>query len=208
MSTTEELFNKDLNDLHLIYDYDVLVDGVHESQLSLNLLSLVHQNLLEWKYEMWFFSFNRIVYKIHGGPMAGRSNFQTATYQCIRPGEIWQCNWLGSSLPSLPSHPHPAPRYLSSSNTHTEETGTIVSLVLDIPNKKISTMLGFSKSHWENAKEAHGDKRNPEDLERWRKLARIGIQTDRHMLSEQADIHTVAKGKMDLEPIEEAWPTM
>ncbi|TID12802.1 phenol acid carboxylase [Venturia nashicola] len=167
MSTTEELFNKDLNDLHLIYDYDVLVDGVHE----------------KWKYEMWFFSFNRIVYKIHGGPMAGRSNFQTATYQCIRPGEIWQCNWL-------------------------EETGTIVSLVLDIPNKKISTMLGFSKGHWENAKEAHGDKRNPEDLERWRKLARIGIQTDRHMLSEQADIHTVAKGKMDLEPIEEAWPTM
>lgn len=69
-------------------------------------------------------------------------------------------------------------------------------------------MLGFSKGHWENAEEAHGDKRNPEDLERWRKLAKIGIQTDRHMLSEQADIGVVGKGKMDLEPIEEAWSTM
>lgn len=32
MPTTEELFNKELNDVHLIYDYDVLVDGVHESK--------------------------------------------------------------------------------------------------------------------------------------------------------------------------------
>lgn len=69
-------------------------------------------------------------------------------------------------------------------------------------------MLGFSKGHWEHAEEAHGDKRNPEDLERWRKLAKIGIQTDRHMLSEQADIHTVGKGAMDLEPIEESWLTL
>ncbi|CAD6565587.1 MAG: hypothetical protein ASARMPRED_007350 [Alectoria sarmentosa] len=43
-------------------------------------------------------------------------------------------------------------------------------------------------SHWENAQAALGDKRNPADLERWRGLARIGIQTDRHMLPEQADI--------------------
>jgi len=32
--------------------------------------------------------------KIHGGPMAGRINFQQADYQCIRDGELWQCNWL------------------------------------------------------------------------------------------------------------------
>lgn len=38
------------------------------------------------------------------GPMAGRSNFQTATYQCIRPGELWQCNWLGSSFPFPSRH--------------------------------------------------------------------------------------------------------
>lgn len=42
----------------------------------------------------WFFSPTRIVYAIHGGPMAGRINYQTASYQCIRPGELWQCNWL------------------------------------------------------------------------------------------------------------------
>jgi hypothetical protein len=61
--------------------------------------------------------------------MAGRVNFQTASYQCIRPGELWQCNWL-------------------------EETGTICSLVYDIPMKRISTLLAFSQGHWENPVEA------------------------------------------------------
>lgn len=41
------------------------------------------------------------------------------------------------------------------------ETGTICSLVYDIPNKKISTLLAFSQGHWEYPEEAHGDKRNP-----------------------------------------------
>lgn len=41
------------------------------------------------------------------------------------------------------------------------ETGTICSLVYDIPNKKISTLLAFSQGHWENPADAHGDKRNP-----------------------------------------------
>ncbi|KAF4633275.1 hypothetical protein G7Y89_g4853 [Cudoniella acicularis] len=126
----------------------------------------------------WFFSEKRIVYAIHGGPMAGRINYQTASYQYIRPGELWQCNWL-------------------------EETGTIVSLVYDIPNKRITTLLAFSQGHWEHAEAAHGDKRNPADLERWRGLAKIGSkQTDRFLLNEQADILKVFKGKGDLVPID------
>lgn len=64
------------------------------------------------------------------------------------------------------------------------------------------------KGHWENAEAAHGDKRNPTDFERWRGLAQIGIQTDRHMLSEQAEIVDTFKGKGDLEPIEQSWPTL
>lgn len=55
----------------------------------------------------WFFSEKRIVYKIHGGPMAGRINYQTASYQCIRPGELWQCNWLEGPSPFLLSNLHP-----------------------------------------------------------------------------------------------------
>lgn len=86
------------------------------------------------------------------GPMAGRKNFQTAIYQCIRPGELWQCNWL-------------------------EETGTICSLVYDISNNRISTLLGFSKGHWEKNDQARGDKRNHEDLSRWRELAKISLGT-------------------------------
>lgn len=107
-------FDKDIRDVHLIYDYDAKSpEGKPE----------------KWRYEMWFFSPTRIVYKIHGGPMAGRVNFQTASYQCIRPSELWQCNWL-------------------------EETGTICSLVYDIPQKRISTLLAFSQGHWEHAEEA------------------------------------------------------
>lgn len=62
--------------------------------------------------------------------------------------------------------------------------------------------------HWEHAEEAHGDKRNPKDFERWRGLARIGCHIDRHMLPEQADILEVFRGKGDLEPIEHDWPTV
>lgn len=68
MPTTRELFQRDLQDLHLIYDYDVTTpNGTHE----------------KWRYEMWFFSFERIVYAIHGGPMAGRKNYQKAEYQYV-----------------------------------------------------------------------------------------------------------------------------
>lgn len=51
------------------------------------------------------------------------------------------------------------------------------------------------------SEEAHGDKRNPEDFDRWRGLAKIGNQAERFMLSEQAHILEVFKGKGDLEPI-------
>ena len=66
--------------------------------------------------------------------MAGRVNYQRATYQCIRPGELWQINWL-------------------------EETGTIVSVVYDIPKKRITSLIAFSQGHWENPKEVCVDRR-------------------------------------------------
>jgi len=49
--------------------------------------------------------------------------------------------------------------------------------------------------------EAHGDKRNRTDFERWRGLAKIGGQTDRFLLNEQADIVECFKGKGSLVPI-------
>ena len=155
-------FDRDIRDLHLIYDYDAVnPDGTPT----------------KWRYETWFFSSDRIIYAIHGGPMAGRLNYQTCIFQCIRPGELWQCNWL-------------------------EETGTIVSLVYDIKLRQITTLLGFSKGHWENPEMAHGDKRNKEDFERWRGLAKIGTQAERFMLAERATVLEVFRGKGDLEPIE------
>ncbi|KAJ4051958.1 hypothetical protein NW761_008979 [Fusarium oxysporum] len=160
-------FEKDILNTHLIYDYDATdAEGNPE----------------KWRYEIWFFSDDRVVYAIHGGPMAGRINYQTVAYQCVRPGELWQINWL-------------------------EETGTIVSLVYDITNKTISGILGFSKGHWEHAEEAHGDKRNPTDFNRWKELANIGKQTDRFILTEQAKILEVFKGQGDLKPIKEEDPT-
>lgn len=72
-------FDRDIRDTHLIYDYDA---------------QDANGNPEKWRYEMWFFSEDRINYAIHGGPMAGRINYQTCQYQCIRPGELWQCSWL------------------------------------------------------------------------------------------------------------------
>jgi hypothetical protein len=61
---------------------------------------------------------------------------------------------------------------------------------------------------WENPKEAHGDKRNSSDFERWRGLAKIGNQTDRFLLNEQADLVEIFKGKGNLERIVEGMLTM
>lgn len=63
----QTIFDRDMNDLHLIYDYDAQNVETGEAET--------------WRYEMWFFSSSRIVYAIHGGPMAGRINFQTASFQ-------------------------------------------------------------------------------------------------------------------------------
>ncbi|KAH6662647.1 Calycin-like protein [Plectosphaerella plurivora] len=160
-------FKTDVLDTHLVYDYAAQSsDGKPE----------------KWRYEIWFQSESRVVYAIHGGPMAGRVNYQQATYQCVRPGEVWQVNWL-------------------------EETGTVCSLVWDIPAKKVTTLIAFSKGHWEHPVEAHGDKRKPEDLERWRGLAKEGTQTERFMLSEQGEIVEWFKGKGKLEDIRAEDPT-
>lgn len=160
--------------------------------------------------------------------MAGRSNYQTCSFQCIRPGELWQCNWLEGAQTR---RTRGKPKHRMSKLNENAETGTIVSIVYDIPNKKLSTLIGFSKGkparprrhgpvwkransnptttgHWECAKDAHGDKRNPQDFARWRGLAKMGIQTDRKMLNEQADILEVLHGKGVLEPIEREWPTI
>lgn len=161
-------FKTDLHNRHLIYDYQA-----HNEQGQPE----------KWRYELWFYNADRIVYTIHGGPMAGRKNFQTATYQCIRPGELWQCNWL-------------------------EETGTICSLVYDIAQERVTTLIGFSKGHWEMRGDAKGDKRDAKDLERWRSLAKVGAQTDRVMLSEQAVVIEDFHGAGDLEPIDMNWDTM
>jgi phenolic acid decarboxylase len=77
---TTSQFEQDLRDVHIVYDYNVRDASSGASE--------------KWRYEFWFFSSDRVVYKIHGGPMAGRSNYQACSYQCIRPGELWQCNWL------------------------------------------------------------------------------------------------------------------
>jgi phenolic acid decarboxylase len=159
-------FDTDIRDTHLIYDY-----AAQDS----------NGNPEKWRYELWCFSSSRVVYAIHGGPMAGRINYQRATYQCIRPGALWQINWL-------------------------EETGTVVSAVYDIELKRMTTVIAFSEGHWKKAKDALGDKRKKEDLERWRGLAQIGSQTSRFVLSEQAEVVEVFKGKGKLEPIGEGDP--
>ncbi|BGP21350.1 phenolic acid decarboxylase [Rhodotorula toruloides] len=149
----EELFNK-----HLEYTYD---NG--------------------WKYEFWVPNYERIVYTIHGGPMSGRSNYQTAYYQRIRPN-LWQISWL-------------------------EETGTVVSMALDLTEQRVTTFMSFSWGHWNRAEEAHGYKRDK--LEKWRELANDTPKPrERHQLPEQATIDKIYQGKGSLQDIEMDWPTL
>lgn len=170
-SVSTASFDADLRDRHLLYEYAVPKSQTESGRDE------------TWRYEMWFFNEDRIVYAIHGGPMAGRRNYQAATYQCLRPGELWQVSWL-------------------------EETGTLVSAVFDLPQRRVSTMLAFSRGHWECAQEAHGDKRNPDDLARWRRLAHQGCQTDRVVLVEQATVTEDFRGPGELEPIQMDWPCL
>jgi hypothetical protein len=166
-------FKDDILNKHFIYDYAAKgEDGKPE----------------KWRYELWAFSEDRIVYAIHGGPMAGRTNYQTCSWQCIRPGELWQCNWL-------------------------EETGTVVSVVMDFQGGdhglgKVTSVLAFSKGHWEQPKDALGDKRNKDDFERWRGLSKVGNNAERFVLSEQGDVVEKFEGKGDLVPISQDDPTM
>lgn len=76
----------------------------------------------------------------------------------------------------------------------------------DIKEKKMTSMIAFSEGRWKENKQAHGDKRNRRDLERWRKLADIGNQASRFMLSEQGTILEVFKGKGNLKPIPQEDP--
>jgi phenolic acid decarboxylase len=69
-------FDTDIKDTHLIYDYDAANPETGKPE--------------KWRYEMWFFSHNRIVYAIHGGPMAGRLNYQVRDIQSQIPCPIEQ----------------------------------------------------------------------------------------------------------------------
>ncbi|KAF2132895.1 hypothetical protein P153DRAFT_283768 [Dothidotthia symphoricarpi CBS 119687] len=156
-------FTTDILNTHLIYDY-----AAQDPQGRPE----------KWRYELWCISPTRVVYAIHGGPMAGRKNYQRATYQCIRAGELWQINWL-------------------------EETGTVVSAVYDIVQRSMTTVIAFSEGHWRGAEEAKGDKRVRADLERWRGLSRVGSQEKRFLLSERAEVVEVFWGRGELEGISE-----
>ncbi|GJN92139.1 hypothetical protein Rhopal_005169-T1 [Rhodotorula paludigena] len=130
--------------------------------------------------EFWVKNHERIVYAIHGGPMNGRRNYQTAYYQRVRPN-IWLISWQ-------------------------EETGTTVSLCLDIDQKRITTFMSFSHGHWERNEEAKGYKR--ENLEKWRELALDKPEPrERVPLPEQANIDKIYQGRGTLEDIDMSWET-
>lgn len=98
-------FNDNLRDVHLVYDYNAEdANGKPE----------------KWRYKMWVISETRCVYKIHGGPMAGRNNYRTCQVQCINAGKLWQLNWL-------------------------EKIGTICFFVHNIPNGTVTTLIAFLK---------------------------------------------------------------
>jgi len=152
-------------------------------------------------------SHTRIVYAIHGGPMAGRKNYQECHCQRIRKN-LWQISWL-------------------------EETNTVVSMVLDLDEKRITTFMSFSHGHWARNDEAKGYKRDEGKLDKWRELSVDKPHAwERTQLPEQATIDKVRSrsrcraaesprpvvltplepqiyhGRGDLEDIDMSWPTV
>jgi hypothetical protein len=154
-------FQDDLLDVHLVYDCSA-EDAQGKPE--------------KWRYETWFCSYDRVAYSIHGGPMHGRQKVQRAVYQCIRPGELWQVDWL-------------------------EETGTIVSLVYDIQRATVTTLYALSEGHRERPEGAHEDERDRRDSERRRGSAVAGKQTERMVLVERAEIVEKFKGRGQLAEI-------
>ncbi|KAH7339265.1 hypothetical protein B0J17DRAFT_705408 [Rhizoctonia solani] len=138
-----------------------------------------------WEYQFWLKSPTRIVYCEQGGPMAGRFNYQHCHIQEVRIDEVFQISWV-------------------------EETDTIVSLVVDLRLKRLTTFMVFSYGHWNCSQQAHGDKRNLGDLERWRGLAtqEAGLPIKRHVIPEQATIDRIFDGPGDLEDIDDTAPTL
>jgi len=69
--------------------------------------------------------------------------------------------------------------------------GNATSLSTNVSLLELTRQLYAYIGHWENPEEAHGDKRNPKDLERWRGLAKIGTQMEKHILPEQATLNKI-----------------
>ncbi|KAE8215143.1 hypothetical protein CF327_g1566 [Tilletia walkeri] len=138
----------------------------------------------DWKYEAWYKSANRIVYKIHSGPMGGRSNYQECSMRAIRE-DIFMISWI-------------------------EETGTVVTTVVDLTQKRIHSYINFSKNHWQQPNIAHGHYLK----DAWRELAKVDsskgetLTTDRKIVSESADIVEIFDGPGDLEDIDPNAPTL
>lgn len=68
--------------------------------------------------------------------MAGRSNYQHCYVQEVRDDEIYQINWLEGA---------PYPRAHEMQTEHLAETGTIVSIIVDLKKEHITTFMAFSK---------------------------------------------------------------
>lgn len=92
-------------------------------------------------------------------------------------------------------------------STISVETGTIVSLVVDLSKRHLFAFCVFSRGHIQYPDEAKGNKR--EDIDQWRELAKVGNdQTDSEVFSEDAKIDDIYEGRGDLDDIEDAWPTL
>lgn len=90
-----------------------------------------------------------------------------------------------------------------------EETNTIVSVVLDMDEKRITTFMSFSHGHWARNDEAKGYKRDEGKLDKWRELSLDQPETwKRTQIPEQATIDKIYEGRGSLEDIDMSWPTV
>ncbi|KPI40886.1 putative sterigmatocystin biosynthesis monooxygenase stcW [Cyphellophora attinorum] len=97
---------------------------------------------LDWEFEMWYRSPERVVYRMITGKLAGRVNYVRAWYQEIVPKRIYKISWLEGRRNCVP-----IPTEEVFTPVRVTETGTVVSQTIDLETKKVWSFAAFSKGH-------------------------------------------------------------
>jgi len=116
-----------------------------------------------WEYHIYYENDHKVTYYIASGPAGGRFAYQEAIYAEIVPG-IFNVVWY-------------------------EETGTLVSQVVNLNARKINGFIAFPQWVWRNPEKTHG--RKEEKVDQLLALREAGPDAPRKLVYMTANIRTI-----------------